>query len=74
MPCNWLKDWTEEDFLHLASSDEFFVRIVRGPNYQNDQIWAKRIDDIEEDERYRRLVKNQTCIRIFVIFTGKRLY
>jgi len=22
--CNWLKDWTEEDFLHLAPSDEFF--------------------------------------------------
>ena len=22
---DWLKDWTEEDFLHLAPSDEFFV-------------------------------------------------
>ena len=23
--CDWLKDWTEEDFLHLAPLDEFYV-------------------------------------------------
>jgi hypothetical protein len=23
--CDWLKDWTQEDFLHLAPSDEFYV-------------------------------------------------
>ncbi|CAF4635785.1 unnamed protein product, partial [Rotaria sp. Silwood2] len=47
---------------------------VRRPNYQNDQIWPKNIDDIEEDERYRETVKNQTCIGVFVIFTAKRLH
>ncbi|CAF1548433.1 unnamed protein product, partial [Rotaria sp. Silwood1] len=48
--CDWLKDWTEEDFLHLAPSDEFYVWTVRKPNYQNDRIWAKSVEDIEDDE------------------------
>ena len=48
--CDWLKDWTKEDFLHLAPADEFYVWIVRSPNYQNDRIWARSIEDIEEDE------------------------
>jgi hypothetical protein len=52
--CDWLKGWSEEDFLHLAPSDEFYVWVVRRPNYQNDRIWVKSIDDIEEDERYRQ--------------------
>jgi len=72
--CDWLKDWTEEDFLHLAPADEFFVWVFRRPNYRNDRIWARSIDDIEEDERYREMVKNQACIGIFVIFTAKRLH
>jgi hypothetical protein len=71
--CNWLRDWTEEDFVHLAPSDEFFVWAVRRPNYQNDRIWAKSIDDIEEDERYCEMIKNQVCIGIFVVFIVKRL-
>ncbi|CAF4843005.1 unnamed protein product, partial [Rotaria sp. Silwood2] len=54
--CNWLKDWTVEHFLHLAPSDEFYVWTVRRPNYQNDQIWATSIEDIEEDERYREMI------------------
>ncbi|CAF1928429.1 unnamed protein product [Rotaria magnacalcarata] len=56
--CDWLKDWTEEDFLHLAPFDEFYVWAVRRPNYQNDRIWATSIDDIEEDERYREMDGN----------------
>ncbi|CAF1296294.1 unnamed protein product [Rotaria sp. Silwood1] len=36
--------------------------------------YAKSVDDIEEDERYREMVKNQVCIGIFVIFTAKRLH
>ncbi len=66
--CDWLKDWTEEDFLDLAPADEFFVQVVRRPNDRNDRIWAKSVDDIEEDERYREMVRNQACIGIFVIF------
>ncbi|CAF3502960.1 unnamed protein product, partial [Rotaria sp. Silwood2] len=58
----------------LAPSDEFYVWVVRRPNYQNDRIWAKSVDDIEEDERYREMVKNQPCIEIFEIFTAKRLH
>ncbi|CAF0742559.1 unnamed protein product [Didymodactylos carnosus] len=54
--CDWLEDWTEEDFLHLAPSDEFYVWIVRRPNYQNDRIWALNVEDIEEDERYQNVI------------------
>jgi hypothetical protein len=72
--CDWLKDWTEEDFLNLAPSDEFYVWTVRRPNYQNDRVWAKSIEDIEDDERYREIVKNQVCIGIFIIFTAKKLH
>jgi len=71
--CDWLSDWTEEDFLHLAPSDEFFVYAVRKPNFQNDRIWAKDVDDIAEDERYREIVRNPTCIGIFICFTAKKL-
>ncbi|CAF1218786.1 unnamed protein product [Rotaria sordida] len=72
--CDWLKYWTQEDFLHLASSDEFYTWTVRRSNYQNDRIWAKSVEDIEDDERYREMVKNQACIGIFIIFTEKKLH
>ena len=66
--------WTQEDFLHLAPADEFFVWSVRKPNHQNDRVWARCVEDIEEDQRYREMVKNQACISIFVIFTAKKLH
>jgi hypothetical protein len=71
--CDWLKDWTVEDFLHLAPSDEFYVWTVHRPSYQNDRIWARSIEDIEEDERYCEMVKIQSCIGVFIMFTCKRL-
>ncbi|CAF3724849.1 unnamed protein product [Rotaria socialis] len=71
--CDWLKDWTVEDFLHLAPSGEFYVWTARRPNYQNDRIWARSIEDIEKDQRYREMAKNQSCIGIFIVFTCKRL-
>ena len=71
--CDWLKDWTAEDFLHLAPSDEFYIWTVRRPNYQNDRVWAKSIEDITEHERYREMVKYQSCVGGFIMFTCKRL-
>ena len=62
-----------ENFLHLALSDEFHVWVVRRPNYHNDRIWAKSVDDIKEDERYREMIKNQVCIGILLIFAAKKL-
>jgi len=70
---DWLSEWDEEDFLHLAPSDEFFVYAIRKPNFQNDRIWAKDVGDIAEDERYREIVRNPSCIGIFVMFTAKKL-
>jgi hypothetical protein len=70
---NFVADWTEEDFLHIAPSDEFYIYVIRKPNHQNDRIWAKSIEDISDDERYREMVQNARCIGIFVMFTAKKL-
>ncbi|CAF1239094.1 unnamed protein product [Rotaria magnacalcarata] len=71
--CDWFKDWTEQHFLHLGSSDEFFVWIVRRQNYQDDRIWAKNVEYIEEDERIYEIIRHQACIKVFIMFTCKRL-
>ncbi len=70
---NFVADWTEEDFLHVAPSDEFYIYVVRKPNHQNDRIWAKSVEDISDDERYREMVQNARCIGLFVMFTAKKL-
>lgn len=70
---NFVADWTEEDFLHVAPSDEFYIYVVRKSNHQNDRIWAKSIEDISNDERYREIAYNATCIGIFIMFTAKKL-
>ncbi|CAF1671499.1 unnamed protein product [Adineta ricciae] len=71
--CDWLKDWVKEDFLHLAPSDGCYVWTVLRPNYQNDRIWPRSIEDIAQDDRYREMVRHQAYIGIFVMFTCKRL-
>lgn len=40
---NFVANWTEEDFLHITPSDEFYICVIREPNPQNDRIWAKNI-------------------------------
>ena len=47
--------------------------LVLSLNYQNDRNWAKNIEDITEDERYREMVRNQSCVGFFIMFTCKRL-
>ena len=46
--CDYLSNWTDDDFLFLAPSDEFYIYEERRPNYQNDRIWALSIDEIPE--------------------------
>ncbi|CAF3703691.1 unnamed protein product [Rotaria sp. Silwood1] len=70
---NFVSDWTVEDFLHIAPSDEFYIYVTRKPNHQNERIWAKSIEDISDDERYSEMIQNARCIGIFVIFTAKKL-
>jgi hypothetical protein len=60
--------------LHLAPVDAFFVWSVCKPNHQNDRAYAKVVKDIEEDQRCRKMIKNQTCIGIFIIFTVKNVH
>lgn len=71
--CDFLRNWQNDDFLHLAASDEFFIWTFRKANHQNDRIWAREIGDIEEDERYRGIVQASQCIGIFLLFTCKKM-
>ena len=71
--CDFLRNWDEDDFMHLAPSDEFFVYAERKSNFQNDRIWAYSLDDIAYEDRVREKSKYPTCIGIFLIFTAKRL-
>ena len=68
----FLKEWDTTDFLHLACSDEFFIYTVRKPNTKNDVIWARNKEDIDDDERFRQMVKFPECIGVFLCFTAKR--
>ena len=60
--------------ISYGNNNEFYAWSIRRPNYQNDRVWARNIEDIEDDERYREMVKNQACIGIFIIFTAKKLH
>lgn len=71
--CDYLSEWDEEDFLHLAPSDEFYIYIVRKPNSKNDIIWARSPQDIPDEEHYRQLVKNPECIGVFILMTATSL-
>lgn len=71
--CNYLSLWGEEDFLHVACSDEFYIWLFQKPNHQNDRIWALSIDDIEQHERYRLSSSHSQCIGLFICFTARKL-
>ena len=71
--CDFLRNWDENDFLHLAPSDEFFVYAERKSNFQNDRIWAYALEDIPREDRIREKSKYPTCIGIFIIFTAKSM-
>lgn len=66
--CNFLRDWSDEDFLHLVS-DDFFVYVTRKPNSQNDDIWSKNLDEILDEDRYRKVVKSPGFVDLFIIFS-----
>ena len=68
-----MRKWDENDFLHLAPSDEFFVYAERKANFQNDRIWAYSLEDIFTEDRVRQKTKYPTCIGIFLVFTCKRM-
>ena len=71
--CDFLSEWTDDDFLFLAPSDEFYIYEERRPNFQNDRIWALSIDDIPEELKLRSISKHPKCIGIFIMFTAKRM-
>ena len=71
--CEFLSNWKETDFLHLACSDKFFIWTMRGPNKQNDRIWARSLDEIEDKDRYRQVVKHPDCVGLFVISSARRM-
>jgi len=70
---HWLKNWTTEDFLHLAPSDKFFIWSIRKPNFQNDRGWSRTVSEINDDDHYRKIIRNPACIGLFVLFTARKL-
>ena len=68
--CDFLREWDEDDFLHLAPCDEFFIYSVRKPNSQNDRLWARSLDDLDESERFAMVPQKPDCIGIFILFTA----
>ena len=71
--CDLLRDWTDDDFMFLAPSDEFFIYSERKPNHQNDRIWAYTLDDIADEIRIKPKSKYPTCIGVFICFTAKTM-
>jgi hypothetical protein len=71
--CEFVSDWSEEDFLHLAPSDEFYIWSMRRPNIQNDRVWSRSLNEITADERYQEMSKHPNCVGIFVCFTALRM-
>ena len=71
--CDYLSDWSDDDFLFLAPSDEFYIYEERRPNFQNDRIWALSVEDIPEDLKIRGISKHPKCVGVFLLFTAKRL-
>ena len=71
--CDYLRNWDENDFLHLAPSDEFFVYAERKPNHQNDRVWALRLEDIPYEEHIKGKSKYPKCIGIFLCFTARKM-
>ena len=51
----------------------FFVYAERKSNFQNDRIWAYKLEDIPKEDRIREKSKYPTCIGIFLVFTSKRM-
>lgn len=70
---DYLSDWTEEHFLNLACSDEFYLYANRKPNSQNDIIWPRSVEDIPDDVRYRMVSAHPACYGVFVCFTAVNL-
>ena len=71
--CNYLRHWSESDFMHLAPRDEFFVWTVRRSNYQNHRIWSLSSEDVPNDESYQELATKPSGIGIFICFTAVKL-
>ncbi|CAG0878629.1 unnamed protein product [Darwinula stevensoni] len=70
---DFLSEWDQESFLHLAASDKFFVYVTRKPNSQNNRIWSKTPEDIPDEEHYQELLKTPNCMGTFVLFTARHL-
>ena len=71
---DFLSEFEEHDFLRIAPSDEFFIYSQRKPNHQNDWIWARSLDEIPDEVRYRELSKYPDCIGLFVLFTARKMF
>lgn len=70
--CAHLKDWNENDCLHLAPCDEFFVYSLRKPNSKNDVVWGETRSDVW-DLLMAPETRSAECVGVFILFTAKSL-
>jgi len=70
--CEMWENCTEEDFLRLACSDEFFLWSIRKHNNQNFRVWAKNRQDVW-DKLVAPQVQHPTCVGFFLCFTSKAM-
>ena len=54
-------------------SDEFFVYVIRRPNFLNDRIWSLIPDEISGKECHHELIRSPECVGVFVLFTAQRM-
>ena len=69
----YLSDWDEDAFLNIAACDEFYLYVDRSPNSQNDIVWARSVEDIPEDVRFRFVGAHPACFGVFVCFTAVKI-
>jgi hypothetical protein len=70
---NYMSNWTEDDFLNFACSDEFYLYTNRKPNSKNDIIWARSVEEIPDEERFRMVGAHPACFGIFICFTAVKV-
>ena len=59
--------------MHLVCSDEFYVYVKRRPNFQNDRVWGRSVEEIEDQERIVEMTARPDCIGIFLCFSAREM-
>lgn len=67
---NW--QWALRNWRMLVPSDEFYLHAVRRPNGQNDIVWSRTREEVEEMLRAPQIAYH-AVVGVFLCFTSKRM-